>query len=255
MTVHVHHDDRVAVITIDRPDQRNAIDGPTGRALASAFDAAEQDENVWAVVLTGTGDKAFCAGADLRAAATGEGADGLFTEAGFAGITSREFPKPLIAAVNGSALAGGFEIVLACDLVVAAEHATFGLPEVRWGIVAGAGGLVRLPRRAPLAVTMELVMTGDQIDARRALELGLVNRVVPAGHDVEEALALAQRICTRAPLAVRASKRVARRSAETSERDAWDLNTEVVNEVMRSDDAREGPRAFAEKRAPRWVAR
>ena len=252
MTIQVAREGHIEVITIDRPERRNAIDGVTGRALSDAFDAAASDDDVWVVVLTGAGDKAFCAGADLTTAATGEGGEGVFTDGGFAGITDREFDKPLIAAVNGSALAGGMEIVLACDLVVAVEHASFGLPEVKWGIIAAAGGLVRLPRRVPLVVALEMIMTAVPVDAPRALELGLVNRVVTAGGALDEALELARLVCANAPLAVRASKRVARRAATTTEQEAWVVNADALAEVLRSADAMEGPLAFAEKRRPRW---
>ena len=254
MTVQVAREGHIEVITIDRPERRNAIDGATGKALSEAFDSVAQDEDVWVVVLTGAGNEAFCAGADLTTAATGEGGDGIFTTSGFAGITDRDLDKPLIAAVNGSALAGGMEIVLACDLVVAVEHATFGLPEVKWGIIAAAGGLVRLPRRVPLVVALEMSMTGVPVSAGRALELGLVNRVVPDGGAVDEALELARVICANAPLAVRASRRVARRAAATTEQEAWAVNREALADVLRSADAIEGPLAFAEKRQPRWTA-
>ena len=254
MTIDVERSGRVAVFTINRPEARNAIDGATGQALSDAFDQAEADPGVWAVVLTGAGDKAFCAGADLKALATGRGGEGIFTAGGFAGITRRRFAKPLIAAVNGAALAGGLEIMLACDFAVAAEHATFGIPEVKRGIIAGAGGLLRLPNRLPMSVALELAMTGERIDAHQALGFGLVNRVVPAGAALEATIATARLICDNAPLAVRASKRLTLAAVELQE-ELWDLNDAAVFEVMRSADAREGPLAFAEKRPPRWTGR
>lgn len=254
MTIEVQTQGRVAVLTINRPEARNAIDGTTGQALSDAIDQAEADPDVWAVVLTGAGDQAFSAGADLKALASGRGGEGIFTSGGFAGITRRRFPKPLLAAVNGAALAGGLEMVLACDFAIAAEHATFGLPEVKRGIVAGAGGLLRLPNRLPLSVALELAMTGERIDAHQALGFGLVNRVVPPGTALEATVAVAQVICANAPLAVRASKRVALAAAELRD-ELWDLNDAAVREVMRSADAREGPTAFAEKRPPRWTGR
>jgi enoyl-CoA hydratase len=171
---------------------------------------------------------------------------------GFGGLTQRDFPKPLIAAVNGSALAGGFEIMLSCDLVVAAEHATFGIPEAKRGLVAGAGGLIRMPKRLPIAIALELAMTGDAIDAARAFELGLVNRVVPSGVVVEEAVSLADRIAANAPLAVRYSKSVMKQAGEVSEAEGWKINAEAVRVVFSSADAMEGPIAFAEKRPPNW---
>ena len=174
---------------------------------------------------------------------------------GFAGIAKREFPKPIIAAVNGSALAGGCEVMLSCDLVVAAEHATFGIPEVKRGLIAGAGALIRLPKRLPAAVALELALTGDPIDAHRAFALGLVNRVVPADRLLDEALILAERIAENAPMAVRYSKEVVRRAGDLPEPEGWRINDEAVAVVFSSADAMEGPVAFAEKRSPIWQGR
>jgi len=189
---------------------------------------------------------------DLKAFASGEGGDIMGASGGFGGLTQRTFPKPIIAAVNGSALAGGFEIMLSCDLVVAAEHATFGIPEAKRGLIAGAGGLIRMPKRLPIAIALELAMTGDTIDAARAFELGLVNRVVPSSVVIEEAVSLADRIAANAPLAVRYSKSVMKQAAEVSEAEGWKLNAEAVGVVFSSADAMEGPIAFAEKRPPNW---
>ena len=242
----------IEILTINRPEARNAINLATANALSDAFDEIEQDDDVWVVVLTAAGDKAFSAGMDLKAFATGEFP---ITEKGFGGITKRDFPKPLIAACNGSALAGGCEIMLSCDLVVAADHAKFGIPEVARGLVAGAGGLLRLPRRIPRAVALELALTGEPIDAQRALQIGLVNRVVPGEGLMDEALALAGRIAKNAPLAVRLSKQVMVQSAELSEAEAWGINDAVFGEIGRSADAMEGAVAFAEKREPNWTGR
>jgi enoyl-CoA hydratase len=189
---------------------------------------------------------------DLKAFATGEGGEIMDAPGGFAGLTRRSFEKPVIAAVNGSALAGGLEIMLSCDLVVAVEQAQFGIPEAKRGLIAGAGGLVRLPKRIPIAVALELAMTGDPIDARRAEALGLVNKVVPAGSLLTEVIALAERIAANAPLAVRYSKSVMQRAAEIPEAEGWKINQEAVGVVFSSADAREGPVAFAEKREPHW---
>jgi len=243
----------VELVRLNRERARNAIDGPTTRALGSIFDELSEDPEVWAVVLTGTGDRAFCAGMDLKAFATGEVGEILSAKGGFAGIAARNFPKPLIAAVNGAALAGGFEIVLACDLVVAAEHATFGIPEVKRGLAAAGGGLIRLAKRAPRAIALELALTGDTIDAHRALAYGLVNRVVPAAQLMTEALALAELICANAPLAIRASKQLMTRSLDLTEEEAWKLNAELTVPVFTSGDALEGAIAFAEKRPPVWT--
>jgi len=242
----------IEILTINRPEARNAINLATANALSDAFDEIEQDDDVWVVVLTAAGDKAFSAGMDLKAFATGEFP---ITEKGFGGITKRDFPKPLIAACNGSALAGGCEIMLSCDLVVAADHAKFGIPEVARGLVAGAGGLIRLPRRIPRAVALELALTGEPIDAQRALQIGLVNRVVPGDRLMDEALALAGRIARNAPLAVRLSKQVMVQSAELTEAEAWRINDAVFGEIGRSADAMEGAVAFAEKREPNWTGR
>ncbi|HLN18309.1 MAG TPA: crotonase/enoyl-CoA hydratase family protein [Acidimicrobiales bacterium] len=245
----------VEVLTLNRPDARNAVNGALSLAMSAALDQLTEDADCYAVVLTGAGDKAFSAGMDLKAFAAGEAASIMRGTGGFAGISRRDFPKPLIAAVNGAALAGGLEIMLACDLAVVAEHAVFGIPEVKRGLLAGAGGLLRLPQRLPVAIALELAMTGDSIDAHRALELGLVNRVVPAFRVLDEAVALAERIAENAPLAVRYSKDVVLRAARVSEEEGWRINTEAVSVVFGSADAQEGPRAFAEKRPARWQGR
>lgn len=242
----------VVVLTINRPEARNAINGPVSLAMSSFMDELAEDPDCWVVVITGSGDKAFSAGMDLKAFASGEGGDIMGASGGFGGLTQRTFPKPIIAAVNGSALAGGFEIMLSCDLVVAAEHATFGIPEAKRGLIAGAGGLIRMPKRLPIAIALELAMTGDSIDAARAFELGLVNRVVPSSVVVEEAVSLADRIAANAPLAVRYSKSVMKQAAELSEAEGWKVNAEAVGVVFTSADAMEGPVAFAEKRPPNW---
>jgi enoyl-CoA hydratase len=218
-------------------------------ALGDALDDCEKDDDVWVVVLTGADNKAFSAGMDLKAYATGEFP---ITEKGFGGITKRNFPKPLIAAVNGSALAGGFEMMISCDMVIAADHAKFGIPEAQRGLIAGAGGLIRLPKRVPLAVAYEMALTADPIDAQRAYELGLVNRVVPGDQVLEVAIALAERIAKNAPLAVRASKRVMHESIELNEADAWAVNDAAFGVIGSSADALEGAIAFAEKREPNW---
>jgi crotonobetainyl-CoA hydratase len=239
----------VEVLTINRPEARNAINLAVTVALSAALDDCEGANDVWAVVLTAAGDKAFSAGMDLKAFAAGEVP---ITDQGFAGITNREFSKPLIAAANGSALAGGFEIMISCDMVVAAEHARFGIPEAQRGLIAGGGGLIRLPKRVPLAIAYEMALTADPIDAARAYELGLVNKVVPGEQVLDVALALAERICQNAPLAVRTSKRVMREALERSEAQSWTLSNDAFAMIGRSADALEGATAFAEKRAPNW---
>jgi enoyl-CoA hydratase/carnithine racemase len=254
----VERRDRVGILTMNRPDARNAINSAITEAMADAIEAQEADDEIWLHVITGSGDKSFCAGADLKEVARGRrNTDDRPPRdlGGFAGITSRTFAKPVIAAVNGTALGGGTEICLACDLVVADEHAQFGLPEVRRGLFAGAMGLERLPRRIPPAIAMELILTGQPMDARRALELGLINRVVPRGSCVDAAVALAAIVCEGAPLAVRYSKAVARASFSMAEEEPSKALRDLRKTVFASEDFREGPRAFAEKRTPRWRGR
>jgi enoyl-CoA hydratase/carnithine racemase len=249
----------VAIVTLNRPEVRNAVNEELTVAVADALDELESDDAVWVIVLTGAGDKAFCAGQDLKAisrpippAAAGASMRDL---GGWAGITSRRFLKPVIAAVNGYALGGGTEICLAVDCVIADEHAQFGLPEVRRGIMAGAGGLQRLPRRIPPTLAMELILTGRAISAGRALELGLINQVVPSGGCVDAAVELAEEICQAAPLSVRYSKAVAKTTVSLGEDEAVHLASELRAAVTGSEDFTEGPRAFAEKRPPVWKGR
>jgi enoyl-CoA hydratase/carnithine racemase len=241
----------VALLTFNRPDARNAISPEVSEVMAVLLDAIEADPDVRAVVLTGSGN-VFSAGADLKVVAQGRGMDIARAKGGFAGVVTRDFSKPLIAAVNGPALAGGFEIVLSCDLVVSADTARFGIPEIQRGLMAAAGGLIRLPKRVPLAIALELAMTGDPIDANRALALGLVNRVVPGDQVVDEALALANRIGENSPIAVRLSRQLVREAAEISEAEGWQRNNELALDVFASGDAVEGATAFGEKRRPVW---
>ena len=242
----------VEILTINRPEARNAINRATALALDAALDTADGDDDVWVIVLTASGDKAFSAGMDLKAFATGEVP---FTPHGFAGITNRALAKPIICAANGSALAGGFEIMISCDMVVAAEHALFGIPEAKRGLIAGGGGLIRLPKRVALVVANEMALTGELISAARAFELGLINRVVPGAEVLDGALALAEAVAANAPLAVRASKRVMREARELSEVESWRVNDEAFGAIGRSADALEGAVAFAEKRSPVWTGK
>lgn len=245
----------VGLVTLNRPEARNAVNADLAAALEAIVDETERDPDLWAVVLTGAGSSVFCAGADLKAVAAGRG-DELFTpRGGFAGFVFAERAKPWIAAVHGKALAGGFELVLACDLVVAAEDAAFGLPEVTRGLIAAAGGLYRLPRVLPRSLALELVMTGEPLGAQRAERHGLVNRIVPAAQVVEAALAIAQRITRNAPVAVRESLRVARSACDLAELDARALTKASRDRVALTKDFEEGPRAFIEKREARWLGR
>ena len=247
MTVHLDVEDNILVVTLDRPEAGNALDPATGQELLDAFARAAADDDVRAIVLTGAGEKIFCAGMDLKAFASGADLTPLI-----GGINAlKTCAKPLIAAVNGAALAGGFEIMMHCDLVVAAEHARFGLPEVKRGLVAGGGG-TRLPSRIPLAIALEIGLTGDPIDAPRALSLGLVNAVVPAAQVLPEARALAARIAANGPMAVRVTKQLMRE--EIGSGDEAHVGATVAP-VFASADAREGAIAFAEKRPPVWTGR
>jgi enoyl-CoA hydratase/carnithine racemase len=246
---------RVRVVVIDRPDRANAIDLETAEALAATFDELERDDDTWAVVLTGAGKRVFSAGMDLKAVRAGQADQINGVAGGFAGLVHRDFPKPVVAAVNGAAMGGGFEIVLACDLVVAAEHARFGLPEVTQGLMAASGGAVRLPQRLPWPPAMELLLLGDPIDAQRALELQLVNRLVPGPEVVPAAVELAERLGANGPLAVQASKRVARTTLADGEAAGWRLNAELAPAVTGSEDAAEAARAASEKRDPVWSGR
>jgi enoyl-CoA hydratase/carnithine racemase len=241
--------DGTAVITINRPEARNAVNGEVARGIAAAIDEFDARSDVRVLVLTGAGGT-FCAGMDLKSFLAGDAP--TVAGRGFAGITERPPAKPVIAAVEGYALAGGFEIVLACDLVVASETARFGLPEVRRGLVAGAGGLLRLAHRIPYHLAMEIVLTGEHFPASRLAEAGLVNRLVPAGAAMAGARELAMTVAQGAPLALAASKRVVVESADWDSGEAFARQGEIVGPVFASADAIEGAVAFAEKRAPAW---
>jgi crotonobetainyl-CoA hydratase len=256
MPVQLSRQGRVAIMVMDRPEARNAMNMEMTAQLDAAYQQLAEDDDVWVVVLTGAGDRAFCAGQDLKEVGRrAQSAAPPRPSGGFGGITQREFAKPLIAAVNGFALGGGFEICLACDLIVAEEHATFGFPEVKRGIFAGAGGLVRIGHRLSMAQALELAMTGEPLSARRAFELGLVNRVVPSGQAVHAAVELANVICAAAPLSVRLSKRVIRASLAQGEEELFALQAQLGAELRQTEDYAEGPRAFVEKRAPQWKGR
>lgn len=239
----------VAVITIDRPKARNAVNPAVAAGLAAAMDRLDGDRALSVGVLTGAGGT-FCAGLDLKAFLRGEVPH--VSGRGFAGLVERPPRKPVIAAVEGYALAGGFEVALACDLIVAAEDAKFGLPEVKRSLVAAAGGLIRLPRRIPYHQAMELALTGDPITGGRAYELGLVNRLVAPGRALEGALELAEAVGRGGPLALAASKQIMAGALDRTEADAFAWQREISGPVFSSADAREGASAFAEKRAPRW---
>ena len=247
--------DHIALVTLNRPAARNAVNGEVAAGLQAAIDQTEADGDVWVVILTGVGSEAFCAGADLKAVSTGRSAELRTERSGFAGFVHAARTKPWIAAVNGPALAGGCEIVLACDLVVAVPGARFGLPEVKRGLVASAGGLYRLPRALPPAIAREMILTGEPISAERAHQLGLVNQLAAADQLLAAAKALAARITVNAPVAVRASLGVTRQALDLSDAELQALSAVAQQQVMASEDFQEGPRAFIEKRAPRWTGR
>jgi enoyl-CoA hydratase len=241
--------DGIAVITINRPEARNAINGEVARGLAAAVEEFDGSGDVRVLILTGAGGT-FSAGMDLKGFLAGESPN--VEGRGFGGIAERPPAKPVIAAVEGYALAGGFEIALSCDLIVASEAARFGLPEVRRGLVAGAGGLLRLPRRVPYHLAMEIALTGEHFTAERLRQAGLVSSVVGVGEALAGARELAARVAQGAPLAVTASKRVIVESADWASDEAFARQGEVVGPVFVSADAMEGAAAFAQKRAPVW---
>jgi enoyl-CoA hydratase len=244
--------ERILMITINRPDQRNAINAAVAQGIAGALDQLDVDTALSVGLLSGAG-KGFCAGMDLKAFAAGEVPH--VGDRGFAGITQRASRKPLIAAIEGFALAGGLEVALACDLIVAARGARLGLPEVKRSLVAAGGGLLRLPRVLPRNIAVELALTGDPISAERGHELGLVNRLTEPGEALRSALELAATIAANGPLALQATKRILLESADWPESEFFDRQAEISGPVFASEDAREGARAFTEKRAPQWRGR
>jgi enoyl-CoA hydratase len=245
----VEQHDRVLHVALNRPQARNAVDRALADTLESVIDAFDADSELGAMVLSGNGP-AFCAGMDLKAFARGESP--RTDRRGFAGLTAIPPDKPLLAAVEGPALGGGFELVLACDLVIAGTGARFGLPEVTRGLIASSGGVMRLPERIPHNRALEMMLTGDPIDAEQAHALGLVNRVVDAGQALATALELATRIAANGPMAVRAVKQVVRQAPGWAPDERFARQDEIADVIRASDDAREGALAFTEKRPPRW---
>lgn len=246
------------ILTLNRPHASNSVNAEVSALMGAALEKAAHDPSVRVVIITGAGDRAFCAGADLKAASRGESTFASkeeFEKWHFGGFVKHVISKPIIAAVNGAALGGGTEMALASDLIVASKTASFGLPEVKRGLMAGAGGAFRLPQQLPRKIAMELLLTGEPLSAERAHELGLVNRVVPRGQLMSAALELAERITVNAPLAVQATKRMALGidgDHVESEEVHWQRSEREFIEIRKAADYHEGIRAFAEKRSPDW---
>jgi (E)-benzylidenesuccinyl-CoA hydratase len=248
---------RVAYITINRPEARNAIDLETAEELSNAWAGFRDDENLWIAVITGAGDKSFSAGADLKSfisMLTGQGqSKEQASSGGFGGITQGvECWKPIIAAINGHCFAGGFEIMLACDLRIASENAVFGQTEVRWGIIPGAGGTQRLPRAIPLAKAMEIILMGEAITAEEAYRIGLINKVVPQTELMNEVECWVEILLERGPLALRAAKQAILQGLSLPLDDGMKLEQKLFASLLQTEDAREGPLAFAQKRKPNF---
>ncbi|MDJ0771466.1 MAG: crotonase/enoyl-CoA hydratase family protein [Ilumatobacter sp.] len=248
---------RIAIITLDRPEARNAVNGDVAAGVEAAIDRLEDDADVWVGILTANtaaqDRPVFCAGADLKAINSGEGASLSTQRGGFAGFVYRERRKPIIAAVDGLATAGGCEIVLAADLVVATTRSAFGLAEAKRNLIAAAGGLFRLPRAIGQAAAMEAILTGEPIPAERAHDLGLLSRLVEPGAAVTEALALAERIASCAPMAVWESRAIVRAAQDHDDESLIRMTNEALGRVMASEDIKEGLTAFIEKRQPNWT--
>ncbi len=254
MVINYEKRDRLAIITLNRPEARNAVNGAVAAQMEQILDDYEADADLWAAILAAEGP-VFCAGADLKEIAAGRGADLSTKRGGFAGLVRRERTKPLIAAIGGSALAGGTEIALSCDMIVCSNETSFGLPEVKRSLVAAAGGLFRLPRAIGMAPALEVIMTGDPLPAERAYQLGMVNQVVARDQVMQAAEDLAARVVSAAPIAVQHSRGVAVRAFFEDDEALWRASGKAFQANAETEDYKEGPRAFIEKRAPKWKGR
>ncbi len=248
------HRGNLLIIRLNRPQARNAVNGELAKGVEAAIDELENNDALTAAVLAANGP-VFCAGADLKMIAAGRDAELATERGGFGGLVRRKRTKPLVAAVHSSAFAGGFELVIACDIVVAAQGIQFGLPEVKRSLVALAGGLVELPGLIGEKLAYEIALTGEPVPAERLYQLGFINRLVPAEQVLDEALKLATAICDNGPLAVRASKRIIAEGRDLATDARWKMSNEVGYPVFKTEDAQEGPRAFIEKRKPVWKGR
>lgn len=246
------HGDHIAIVTLNRPEKRNAVNGAVAEAMDWILKHTEQETDIRVVILTSSNDKTFCAGADLAEIAAGNGAKLSTPDGGFGGFVDSVRTKPWIAAVRGSALAGGCEFSLSCDMIVASDDSKFGLPEVKRGLVAGAGGIHRIVRALPRNIGLELVATGDPLDVAQAAAFGLVNRVVPMDDVVPTAIALAEAITINAPVSVQESLKVARLAQEETDKQLRERSQAATAVIMKTEDFKEGPKAFLEKRAPVW---
>jgi enoyl-CoA hydratase/carnithine racemase len=248
-------EDWIALVTIDRPEKRNAVNVEVAQGMAAAVTRSEADDKVRVVVLCSSGGEVFCAGADLNAVSEGRGQELYVDGFGFGGFVEAKRRKPWIAAVGGQALAGGMELSLACDMIVAGEEAKFGLPEPKRGLLAGAGGISRLAKVIPRNVATEIIVTGDPITCARAYEIGLVNKVTPTGQHIEGALAIARSIAVNAPLAVQGALALAKQAIDLSDEQGMRAGDEAIATLRNTEDWKEGPLAFVEKRAPVWKGR
>ena len=244
----------ILTITINRPEKRNAINAKTSQAMEDILNNAEKDNDVRVIIITGSGEKIFCAGEDLSELSE-SGECQTVLEHGFAGITNRLSSKPIICAVNGTAVGGGMEIAMACDIIVAAKSARFGLPEVKVGLIASTGGIVRLARELPRKIAMELCLTGKLIYAEEAKEIGIINYAVESEELMAKAIELAETIVKNAPLSLKATKEIMHVANSMSLQDALRFSDVTYKYIEKTDDGKEGPLAFVEKRDPSWTGK